>query len=50
MKNNPSPASKLVSSASKLRQRLSKVSDEKREAYLQHALSVGKKGGTRVAR
>jgi hypothetical protein len=50
MKTASSPSSKLVSSANKLRQRLSKVSDEQREDYLQHALAMGKKKETRVTR
>jgi hypothetical protein len=50
MKNAPSPSPKLVAGAGKLRQRLSKVSDEQREDYLQHALSLGKKKETRVPR
>jgi hypothetical protein len=50
MKNASTPSSKLASSANKLRQRLSKVSDEQREVYLQHALSIGKKKEIRVVR
>ena len=50
MATKRSPAPKIVSNASKLRKRLSAVSDEQRVAYLDYALSVGKKAETQVKR
>lgn len=41
---------KIVAKASKLRKRLAEISDESREKYLAHALSVGKKSPTRIPR
>jgi|GEM_PF-2580833 hypothetical protein len=50
MATKQSPAPKIVSNATKLRKRLSTVSDEKRVAYLDYALSVGKKADAKVKR